>query len=85
MKEKKDRVDDALAATKAAIEEGIVPGGGVALVKFWRKFKENKRYNDDESTGIQIIANSIEEPLKQIVRNNTWRRSCNRIKVREKR
>ena len=69
MKEKKDRVDDALAATKAAIEEGIVPGGGVALVRAGDSLKKLKGDNDDESTGIQIIANSIEEPLKQIVRN----------------
>merc|ERR1712146_322365 len=69
MKEKKDRVDDALHATRAAIEEGIVPGGGVALVRAGESLKKIKGENDDESTGIQIIANSIEEPLKQIVRN----------------
>jgi len=69
MKEKKDRVDDALAATKAAIEEGIVPGGGVALVRAGEDLKNITGENEDESTGIQIVANSIEEPLKQIVKN----------------
>ena len=69
MKEKKDRVDDALAATKAAIEEGIVPGGGVALVRAGEDLDNLTGDNEDESTGIQIVANSIEAPLKQIVKN----------------
>tara|TARA_B100001057_G_scaffold458140_1_gene507096 strand:- start:15319 stop:16962 length:1644 start_codon:yes stop_codon:yes gene_type:complete len=69
MKEKKDRVDDALAATKAAIEEGIVPGGGVALVRAGQDLNNLTGDNEDESTGIQIVANSIEAPLKQIVKN----------------
>ena len=69
MKEKKDRVDDALAATKAAIEEGIVPGGGVALVRAGEDLNNITGDNEDESTGIQIVANSIEAPLKQIVKN----------------
>ena len=69
MKEKKDRVDDALAATKAAIEEGIVPGGGVALVRAGEDLNNVTGDNEDESTGIQIVANSIEAPLKQIVKN----------------
>jgi len=69
MKEKKDRVDDALAATKAAIEEGIVPGGGVALVRAGEDLNNLTGDNEDESTGIQIVANSIEAPLKQIVKN----------------
>ena len=83
MKEKKDRVDDALAATKAAIEEGIVPGGGVALVRAGESLKKIKGDNDDESTGIQIIANSIEEPLKQIVRNAGGEGAVIVSKVRE--
>ena len=69
MKEKKDRVDDALAATRAAIEEGIVPGGGVALVRASNALDGMKGVNADETTGIQIIARAIEEPLRQIVAN----------------
>jgi len=69
MKEKKDRVDDALAATRAAIEEGIVPGGGVALVRAAMKLEGMTGRNDDETTGVNIIARSIEEPLRQIVIN----------------
>lgn len=69
MKEKKDRVDDALHATRAAIEEGIVPGGGVALVRATETLKSFKGDNEDETTGIQIIARAIEEPLRQIVAN----------------
>jgi len=70
MKEKKDRVDDALAATKAAIEEGIIPGGGVALIRAGEKLKLLSGDNDDENTGIQIIATAIQEPLRQIVANS---------------
>ena len=70
MKEKKDRVDDALAATKAAIEEGIIPGGGVALIRSGEKLKNLTGENDDENTGIQIIATAIQEPLRQIVANS---------------
>ena len=70
MKEKKDRVDDALAATKAAIEEGIIPGGGVALIRAGEKLKNLKGENDDENTGIQIISTAIQEPLRQIVANS---------------
>jgi chaperonin GroEL len=69
MKEKKDRVDDALAATKAAIEEGIIPGGGVALIRSGEKLNSLTGENDDENTGIQIIASAIQEPLRQIVAN----------------
>ena len=69
MKEKKDRVDDALAATKAAIEEGIIPGGGVALIRSGEKLRLLAGENDDENTGIQIIASAIQEPLRQIVAN----------------
>ncbi len=69
MKEKKDRVDDALHATRAAVEEGIVPGGGVALIRAGKLLDKLKGANDDEQTGIAIIARSIEEPLRQIVAN----------------
>ena len=69
MKEKKDRVDDALSATRAAIEEGIVPGGGVAIVRAAEKLKNLKGDNDDEQTGINIVTRSVEEPLRQIVEN----------------
>ena len=69
MKEKKDRVDDALAATRAAIEEGIVPGGGVALVRAGKALESLKGDNDDETTGIAIVMRAIEEPLRQIAVN----------------
>ncbi len=69
MKEKKDRVDDALHATRAAVEEGIVPGGGVALIRASKALDKLKGLNEDEQTGIAIIARSIEEPLRQIVAN----------------
>ncbi len=69
MKEKKDRVDDALSATRAAIAEGIVPGGGVAYIRCLSKLDELKGDNDDENTGIAIIRRAIEEPLRQIVAN----------------
>ncbi len=69
MKEKKDRVDDALSATRAAVEEGIVPGGGVALIRAIEAIKDLKGDNEDENTGIDIIRRSLEEPLRQIVAN----------------
>ena len=69
MKEKKDRVDDALCATRAAIEEGIIPGGGVAYIRAQKSLEALKAENDDEQTGIQIIRRAIEEPLRQIVEN----------------
>ena len=69
MKEKKDRVDDALCATRAAIEEGIIPGGGVAYIRAQKVLEALKAENDDEQTGIQIIRRAIEEPLRQIVEN----------------
>lgn len=69
MKEKKDRVDDALSATRAAIEEGIVPGGGVAYIRAISAIENLKGDNDDETTGIQIVRRAIEEPLRQIVAN----------------
>ena len=69
MKEKKDRVDDALAATRAAVEEGIVPGGGVAYIRAVAALENMKGENEDQTTGIQIVKRSIEEPLRQIVAN----------------
>ena len=69
MKEKKDRVDDALSATRAAIEEGIVAGGGVAYVRAQAALEGLKGENEDEQTGIEIIRRAIEEPLRQIVAN----------------
>ncbi|MBE6176447.1 MAG: chaperonin GroEL [Rikenellaceae bacterium] len=69
MKEKKDRVDDALAATRAAVEEGIVPGGGVAYIRAVASLDGLKGENDDQTTGIQIVKRAIEEPLRQIVAN----------------
>ena len=69
MKEKKDRVDDALSATRAAIAEGIVPGGGVAYIRCLAALKDLKGENDDEQTGIAIVERAIEEPLRQIAAN----------------
>ena len=69
MKEKKDRVDDALCATRAAIEEGIVPGGGVAYIRAIDALEGLKGDNADETTGIEIIKRAVEEPLRQIVSN----------------
>ena len=69
MKEKKDRVDDALSATRAAIAEGIVPGGGVAYIRCISSLENMKGENDDETTGIEIVKRAIEEPLRQIVAN----------------
>ncbi len=69
MKEKKDRVDDALSATRAAIAEGIVPGGGVAYIRCLEQLKGLKGENDDEQTGIAIVERAIEEPLRQIAAN----------------
>ncbi len=69
MKEKKDRVDDALSATRAAIEEGIVPGGGVTYIRAIKSLDGLKGENDDEQTGIEIVKRAIEEPLRQIVTN----------------
>ena len=70
MKEKKDRVDDALHATRAAVEEGIVPGGGVAYIRAISSLEKLKGANEDETTGIQIVKRAIEEPLRQIVVNS---------------
>lgn len=69
MKEKKDRVDDALHATRAAIEEGIIPGGGVAYIRAIEALENLKGENEDEETGIEIVKRAIEEPLRQIAFN----------------
>jgi len=69
MKEKKDRVDDALAATRAAVEEGIIPGGGVAYIRAAEALDENSGANEDENTGIKIVKRAIEDPLRTIIEN----------------
>ncbi|OYU96950.1 MAG: chaperonin GroEL [Bacteroidetes bacterium B1(2017)] len=83
MKEKKDRVDDALHATRAAVEEGIVAGGGVAYIRAISALENLKGINEDENTGIAIIKRSIEEPLRQIVANAGGEGSVVVNKVRE--
>jgi chaperonin GroEL len=83
MKEKKDRVDDALSATRAAVEEGIIPGGGVAYIRAIDALDKLKGDNDDESTGIQIVKRAIEEPLRQIVENAGMEGSVVVQKVKE--
>jgi chaperonin GroEL len=69
MKEKKARVEDALHATRAAVEEGVVPGGGVALIRALKALDKLEGANEDQTVGIRILARSIEEPLRQIVEN----------------
>ena len=83
MKEKKDRVDDALHATRAAVEEGIIPGGGVALVRAAAALENLSGDNADETTGIQIVTRAVEEPLRQIVANAGNEGSVIVAKVRE--
>jgi chaperonin GroEL len=83
MKEKKDRVDDALHATRAAVEEGIVPGGGVAYIRAVEALEKLKGANEDETTGIAIVRRAIEEPLRQIVANAGGEGSIVVNKVRE--
>ena len=70
MKSKKDRVDDALSATRAAVEEGIVPGGGVAYIRAIKVLEKLKGDNEDQTTGVEIVKRAIEEPLRQIVVNS---------------
>ena len=70
MKEKKDRVDDALHATKAALEEGIIAGGGVGYIRALSSLEKLKGINEDENTGISIIRKALEEPLRQMVNNS---------------
>ncbi|HLW23819.1 MAG TPA: TCP-1/cpn60 chaperonin family protein, partial [Steroidobacteraceae bacterium] len=69
MKEKKARVEDALHATRAAVEEGVVPGGGVALIRALKAIDKMQGHNEDQTHGIKILARAIEEPLRQIVSN----------------
>ena len=83
MKEKKDRVEDALNATRAAVEEGIIPGGGVAYIRAAEALKDLKGDNEDEVTGIHIIARAIEEPLRQIAANAGVEGSVIIQKIRE--
>jgi chaperonin GroEL len=83
MKEKKDRVDDALHATRAAVEEGIVPGGGVAYVRAIEALNNIETLNNDEATGVQIVRRALEEPLRQIVENCGIEGSVVVNKVRE--
>ena len=83
MKEKKDRVDDALHATRAAVEEGIVAGGGVAYIRAQKVLEKMEGDNDDETTGIAIVRRAIEEPLRQIVANAGMEGSIVVQKVRE--
>ncbi|MDA3882666.1 MAG: chaperonin GroEL [Bacteroidales bacterium] len=83
MKEKKDRVEDALSATRAAVEEGIIPGGGVAFIRAQAALENLKGDNDDETTGIEIIKRAIEEPLRQIVANAGGEGSVIVQKIRE--
>ena len=83
MKEKKDRVEDALSATRAAVEEGIVPGGGVAYIRAAQAISDMTGDNEDETTGIHIVARAIEEPLRQIAANAGVEGSVIIIKIRE--
>jgi chaperonin GroEL len=83
MKEKKDRVDDALHATRAAVEEGIVPGGGVAYIRAQKVLEKMEGINADETTGMAIVRRAIEEPLRQIVANAGLEGSIIVQKVRE--
>jgi chaperonin GroEL len=83
MKEKKDRVDDALHATRAAVEEGIVPGGGVSLIRAIASLDGLEGENDDETTGMHIVKRALEEPLRQIVANAGGEGSIIVQKVRE--
>ena len=83
MKEKKDRVDDALHATRAAVEEGIVPGGGVAYIRAISAIEKLTGENEDETTGVAIVKRALEEPLRQIVQNAGMEGSIVVQKVRE--
>src|SRR5690606_16782425 len=83
MKEKKARVEDALHATRAAVEEGIVPGGGVALLRVQKAIEDVKVDNDDQKAGVRILLRATEEPLRQIVRNGGGEPSVVLAKVKE--
>ena len=83
MKERKDRVDDALHATRAAVEEGIVPGGGVALIRARKAIEAMKGEDDEQDAGIKIVLRAMEEPLRQIVKNAGYEPSVIVTKVVE--
>ena len=83
MKEKKDRADDALNATRAAVEEGIIPGGGVSFIRAIDKLNEIEPANEDEKLGIDIVRKALEAPLRQIVENGGWEGSVIVNKVKE--
>ncbi|MFP4903796.1 TCP-1/cpn60 chaperonin family protein, partial [Paraburkholderia sp. BR14261] len=83
VKEKKDRVDDALHATRAAVEEGIVPGGGVALIRVRQAILDLKGKNADQTAGVKIVLRALEEPLRQIVSNAGEEASVVAAKVAE--
>jgi chaperonin GroEL len=83
MKEKKARVEDALHATRAAVEEGIIPGGGVALLRAIGTINEMKGENHDQDAGIKIVLRALEEPLRQIVANSGDEPSVVANKVKE--
>jgi chaperonin GroEL len=83
MKEKKARVEDALHATRAAVEEGIVPGGGVALIRALKSIESVKTDNEDQAAGLRILLRAVEEPLRQIVRNGGGDSSVILCKVKE--
>ena len=83
MKEKKDRVEDALSATRAAVEEGIIPGGGVAYLRAIEALDELKGENEDQNTGVAIVRRALEEPIRMIVENAGVEGSIVVQKVRE--
>ena len=83
MKEKKDRVDDALHATRAAVQEGIVPGGGVALIRTMSALKDVQVDNEDQATGVSIVEAALEAPLRTIVANAGGEGSIVLQRVRE--
>ncbi len=83
MKEKKDRADDALNATRAAVEEGIIPGGGVAFIRAINKLDEIEPSNEDEKLGVEIVKKALEAPLRQIAENGGWEGSVVVNKVKE--
>ncbi len=83
MKEKKDRVEDALNATRAAVEEGIVPGGGTAYLRIVKVLDDVKPVDDDEAAGIAVVRRAIEEPLRQIAQNAGFEGSVVAEKVRD--
>ena len=85
LKEKKARVEDALSATRAAVEEGIVPGGGVALIRAQKGLEKLKGGNDDETTGIRMVQKALEEPMRRIVQNSGGEGSVVVQKIRESR